>query len=66
MNPPAVCPRCKRTLEFHEDEMDEIADGSAACAECRLELTQQGFIMGIAMGTEKPPPELLEREEEDD
>lgn len=65
MNPPAVCPVCKRTLEFHDDEMEQIADGSAACPDCRLQLTQDGFIMGIAMGTEKAPEALLEREEDE-
>jgi ribosomal protein L37AE/L43A len=65
VNPPAICPVCKRTREFHDDEMEQIADGSAACAECGLELAQAAFIDGIAMGTIEAPPELLGKEEDD-
>jgi len=66
MSPLAKCPRCKRKFEFHEDEMDSIADGSGACADCRLQLAENAFILGIAMGTVDPPKELLGNDEEDE
>lgn len=55
MNPPAKCPVCGKTVMFHDEEMEDVADGSAACPDCRMRLTEDGYILGIAMGVEEPP-----------
>lgn len=62
MSPEAPCPRCGKPTQFHDDEMEGVEDGSGACMQCRLELTESGYIMGIAMGVIEPPE--LEEEEE--
>ena len=69
MNPAAQCPRCKKTVEFHDEEMDSVADGSGVCTPCRLEIAEAGYIMGIATGEIEPPeglPDPFERRDDND
>jgi len=66
VSPKAKCPRCGDVVDFHEDEMDAVADGSGVCMDCRLQLTEDGYILGIAMGVVEPPPGIRDARDADE
>lgn len=67
MNPIRPCPQCGKDTDFHEDELEQVADGRAICLQCGMELTEANMVLDIVAG--KHPElvqEILEREEGED
>lgn len=67
MSPIRPCPYCGKPFDFHEDELDRVADGSAVCLECGLKVTEAAFILEVVSG-EHPElvDEILGQEEEEE
>lgn len=65
MNPIRPCPQCGRDVDFHEDELAGLEDGTTICLQCGFALTEANMILDIVAG--KHPElveEILSRDEE--
>lgn len=65
MNPIRPCPHCGKDVDFHEDELEGLRDGTTICLECGFEMEQTRMILEIAHGHHPElVDEILSRDEE--
>jgi len=62
VNPVLPCPWCGKDTDFHEDEVEEVADGRAICLKCGLEMAETTMILEIVAGEH---PHLVPDEEDE-
>lgn len=50
MNPVLPCPQCGKNYDFHENEVEGVADGRNICLQCGLELEEANFVAEVIAG----------------
>ena len=65
MSPEAPCPECGKIVDFHEDEMEEVEDGIALCAECGMRVVENAFVAEVFAGEHDDLVEEIEQEGSD-
>lgn len=63
MNPIMPCPQCGRDTDFHEDEVEGVADGRNICMRCGMELEAANFVLEVVAGEHPEFVELMNQEE---
>lgn len=58
MNPVLACPQCGKDYDFHQDEVEGVADGSSICLQCGMTLAEANFILEVVAGEH---PEFVEK-----
>lgn len=58
MNPILPCPHCGKDTDFHDDEVEQVEEGSAVCVRCGMALEEANLAHEIVSGKH---PELVEQ-----
>lgn len=59
MSPDAPCPKCGKTVSFHDDEMKGVRKGTALCMNCTFEHQYNVFLVEVLQGKHPELAKLL-------
>lgn len=61
MSPLLECPHCKELFNFHDDELDGVADGSVVCMSCQFETALNAWWFELLVESPRGTPEESQR-----